>query len=108
MSVADLVPLLQELRDWLNEAKGPNGVNGSQGQLSDPRKSYVRTRLDSVQAGIAQIRDPHDPAALSPPDIGNVITTYDPTTTAAYASDCYTLALEAYNNANGPLFTNQY
>ncbi len=45
--------LIDALVDLLDEAEGSQGVDGQSGPLSDPNKSYVKTRLSDSLTNIA-------------------------------------------------------
>lgn len=45
--------LIEDLENLLEDAEGPDGVDGQSGPLTEPNKSYVDTRLTDSLAKIA-------------------------------------------------------
>lgn len=103
-----LEELLQELEDAAKEAEGANGVDGSSGPLPEPRKAYVKERLDTMEDLIEQLRDSSKSPSLSPVNVGAPIGSYQPTDAAAHARDCSGLAHEALVEAQKQSPSHQY
>src|SRR5688572_17943152 len=104
----DVDDLLEDLKDWLEQAESTQGVNGLSGAVPEPNKSYVAFRLVKVDQYIQLLRDPEEEPSLSPPDIGQVIQSYQPSGTNEHATDCATLAVEAHTESLKQTPSHQY
>jgi hypothetical protein len=78
---------------YLEDAEAVIGNN--QGPLADPDKTQVAGDLSAALAIIERILDPNQYPSLDPPDAGEILTNFNPTTLPAYARDCADLAQDA-------------
>lgn len=91
--VDDAIDDLEDAADALGDAGAAIGSN--QGPLQDPLKTQVSNDLNAALAIIDRILDPAQYWNLEPPDAGEILTSYDPSTLPDYARDCATLAQDA-------------
>lgn len=93
----DLLDDLDEIDDDLETADVLVGT--TTGELTGTTATDVANLLDSAEAIIDQILDPFQYPSLTPYDAGSLDTSFDPSTTTEYATDCTDLARDALEEA---------
>ena len=88
--MSSLSDLIDALEDLLDEAEDEEGVNGENGPLSDPYKSYVSTRLSDSLTNIT-----HGLSAEHLDDAGAAELSGFPSTLPGVADWCHTEAVNA-------------
>ena len=93
--MTQLDDLLDDLEDWLEEAEGPDGVDGAAGPLNEPNKGYVSTRLTDTLSNIQHLLSS---AHLN--DAGTADMTGLPTDLPGVARWCHDKAVNAQNRSS--------